>query len=192
MVSHFGQNFQAECLDRAERISLNINTRCLSENIVAHENRYTCFQSIAKWHINNHNHKDAEIYLNKMIALDPYDSTAYSELGLHQANRNEYIGATASFKQAVKLGPPGTSMNTYYYAKCLEITGNIHDSIEYLHKSASLDTTAVSPWLDLHELYNRNNDKINATSCVKHILSTPTLRNQLATNEIRNLESNII
>lgn len=191
MVSEFGPQLQTEILNRAENIALNMKGRCISENIIFLENQYTCYQSIAKWHLHNHDDEKTENFLNKMTEVDPNDSTAYSELGLHNIQMKKYDNAAAHFKKALERGPPGVSMNTYYYAKCIEILGHSVDGIKYLHESAELDDTAVSPWLDLFERYQKNNDAVNASKSAKHILSTPILRTQLETNEILNLQNYI-
>lgn len=189
MVSEFGQNMQAAYLQKSESLATNLRGLSAIENIISLENQYTCFQTMAKWHQHNGDTALTESYLNKMIQIDPYDSTGYSELGFHFVNIEDYKNASANFKKAMELGPPGTGMNAYYYAKCLEILGMHDEAIENLFKSTELDDQGISPWLDLAEYYVNQYHESKAIEIASHILNSPTLFEQLEKNEIIKLQN---
>lgn len=191
MVSEFNEDQQFQMLKRAEEIALALQGANDNENTLALENLYTCLQSVTKWHLRNKDHGNAETYFKKMIAIDPFDSTGYSELGLHYVQLENYSLAANYLQTAMKLGPPGTAMNAYYYAKCLELTGEIKESIHYLIETTTLDESALSPWIDLFEIYKNNNEITEAKKCAMHILSTEILRTQLENDETHSLQSYI-
>jgi tetratricopeptide (TPR) repeat protein len=189
MVTEFGIEKQVDFLKQAEKIADNMKSGSETEELVALENRYTCYQSIAKWHQHNNDIIKAENYLQKMIQLDPYDSTGHSELAFHYLKQDNYKEAAVSFKAAMSLGPPGTGMNAYYYAKCLEKLDRQNDAAEYLFQAAELDPQAISPLLDLVEYYTERNNPYNAQEIVKYILSTEILSEQLEKDEVIKLHS---
>lgn len=189
MVSEFGHEKQQTFLNRAESIAMSMNPESDSDKIIAEENKLVCFQSIAKWHQFNNKMDAAESYLNKMIEIDPYDSTGHSELGFHHLKQENFHEAAICFKSALILGPAGTGMNAYYYAKCLEQLDRKNDAIEFLFQSAELDPQAISPLLDLIDLYIQQKETVKAHSIAKHILNTELLNEQLDSNEISYLHN---
>lgn len=189
MVSEFGVNLQSEFINKAEYLAIKLRGQSQSEEIVALENKYTCFQSIAKWYHQNNDTKSCEIYLNNLIQIDPYDSTGHSELGFYYVQIEEFQDAGTCFKKAMELGPPGVGMNAYYYAKCLEKLGRKNEAVEYLQESAELDQQALSPWLDLTEYYLNENYFVRARETAKHILSTKILFEQLEKDELIKLQA---
>ncbi len=182
MENQFGTDLQFEFLNRAEQFAKTIKPQSEFENIVAAENLYTCSQTISKWYMSR-DLKSAENYLQQLISLDPYDSTGFSELGFFYINSDSYEMAAKYFLKAIDLGPPGTGMNTYYYAKCLEKLGNLKDAIVYLQKSTLLDNEAISPWLDLLVIFNKQNQASETKKIATHIFNTNYLFDQLEDDE---------
>ena len=99
-----------------------------------------------------------------------------------------YNKAANAFKKAMELGPPGTGMNAYYYAKCLEKIGNEPDAIHYLYESAKLDNHALSPWLDLLEHYSNKKQLEKTREIATYIYQTPDLKEQLEEHEITTIQ----
>jgi predicted Zn-dependent protease len=159
------------------------------EEIVAAENLFTITQSLAKWHILNDDLKTAESCLLELTSIDPNDSTGYSELAFFYLNQHKYQEAETNFKKAMSLGPPGTGMNTYYYAKCLEQLEKHDEAINYLHLSTELDKYAISPWLDLLELHSKEKNPNKMREIATYILSNECLMEQLDKNEIIHIKN---
>lgn len=189
MVSDFDIPTQNSFIYHAEQLARSLQGENQLEQIVAAENFYTCLQTLSKWSQINNDFTMAERHLLEMIKLDPYDSTGYSELGFLALKMNEIENASLHFEKAMELGPPGTGMNAYYYAKCQEKMGKNDEAINYLYHSASLDRQAISPWLDLLEHYNNNNQQQEAKRIANHIYSTSVLMEQLEHDEITQLQN---
>jgi tetratricopeptide (TPR) repeat protein len=147
-------------------------------------------QTMSKWSLFNKETEKAENYLCELITIDSHDSTGYSELGFFYLQTENYDKASQHFKSAIKLGPPGSGMNAYFYAKCLENLGREQESIEYLYESTKLDKDAISPWLDLMNYYIHQKQQDKASQIANHIYQSPTLFEQLEDDEaitIKNL-----
>lgn len=190
MVSEFSENQRTLLLERAEDIARNLTGSNEQEQAVAYENLYTCLQSISKWRQHLNDFASAETSLLEMITLDQYDSTGFSELGFLHQKMDKIVNARDNFARALELGPPATSMNAYYYAKCLEQTGQLEESIQYLYKSAELDEQAVSPWLDLLDYFSgRDSHNSETIKIANHIYGTAVLREQLEEHEIKHIQN---
>ncbi len=189
MVNEFDAETRLSFLNNAEKLARKISWKTEIEKIVADDNLFTCLQSISKWHHSNHDILNAELYLRELIIIDPYDSTGYSELGFFYVEVESYEKAAEYFMQAMKLGPPATGMNTYYYAKCLEKLGKNKDTITYLYKSTELDRQGISAWLDLidHFINQKNHRKV--CEIANHIYYSPILFEQLEDEEKLNLQT---
>lgn len=189
MVNEFDKKKQAFFLTMAEMHGERTLPPNDPNQYVVNENLYTCYQSIAKWHEMNGDLSRAEEYLLKMIRIDEYDSTGHSALGFLYLNQNGHQNAADCFKQAMELGPPGAGMNSYYYAKCLEAMGEHESSVNHLLHTLKLDDKAVSPYLDLFEVYKRDNDMTNAYVIAQNVINTPDLWEQLEDHEKKFLQS---
>lgn len=189
MVSTFNPHQQSEFLAKAEWTAMKMYSDNPSDKIVTHENLYTCFQSIAKWHEMNGEFDLAEEYLLRMIKIDPFDSTGFSALGFLYLNNHNYSMAADNFKKALDLGPPGAGMNAYFYAKCLENCGKKNEAVNYLLESANLDTQALSPRLDLIEHYKKNNNARMMNTIANQILNNQILRDQLENAELEYIKN---
>lgn len=189
MVEEFGDKNQFEFLRIAENLATNMPIVFESDKIVALENQYTCFQSIAKWHQQKDDKERALSYLKKMIDIDPFDSTAYSERGFHHIKYENYTDASLCFEKAIRLGPPGTGMNAYYLAQCLEKLGKPSDALIYLLESTKLDQQAVSPLIDLIDYYITDNKIKLAQEIVTKIFTNDILFEQLEDDEIIKLQN---
>jgi len=174
-------------LEKSEKLSRSLFSDIIIENIVYKENLYTTLQTMAKYAL-YHNKADIAISrLHEMINLDPFDSTAYSELGLLLFEQENYAEAIQMFHQARTLGPPGVGMNFYYEAKCHEFLGNMIKYVSLLESTTRIDPFAISPWLDLLDYYKNTaqNDMILKIS--KLILNQEILMEQLTTEEQQEL-----
>jgi tetratricopeptide (TPR) repeat protein len=190
MAIDFGNEKQKAFLDIAEHIARNLPWKTNVEKIVSGENLFTCLQTMSKWSLFNKEIEKAENYLCELITIDSHDSTGYSELGFFYLQTENYDKASQHFKSAIKLGPPGSGMNAYFYAKCLENLGREQESIEYLYESTKLDKDAISPWLDLMNYYIHQKQQDKASQIANHIYQSPTLFEQLEDDEaitIKNL-----
>lgn len=187
MVSELSFDIRTMFLNNALFLANNLKSNSEIENIVGLDNLYTCTQSFAKWHLINNDLQKAESCLHDLIVIDPFDSTGYSELGFFYIKNNSYHEAAKSFKKAMELGPPGTGMNAYYYAQCQKKIGNKDEAIKYLHHSTILDSQAISPWLDLLDLYSENITK--SYEIAFHIHNTEHLMEQLEEDEIQIIQS---
>jgi tetratricopeptide (TPR) repeat protein len=184
MVPEFGIETQSSFLNKAYNLAIHIQPKTEIEKVVALENQFTCKQSIAKWNLRNNKIEEAEASLIELTLIDPYDSTGFSELGLFYIQLENYAKASQFFYKALELGPPGVGMNTYYYAKCLEQLGETQDSIKYLHKTTEVDKEAISPWLDLMSLYEKNNNENQCRHIANFINTNKVLMEQMEDNEI--------
>jgi len=183
MVHPFGQERQEEFLTKAEQLARNLKGNTELEKMVAADNLYTCLQTMSKWQFHRKKTKESENYLLEMISIDPYDSIAYSELGFFYIKTESYENAVTQFKKALDLGPPGTGMNAYYYAKCLEKLGDEPNAVAMLYQSAEIDSQALSPWLDLMNYFGNKGQHHKAIEIANHINKTPILMEQLEEDE---------
>ena len=188
MASIFGVDQQSTWLKNAESIAREINGQSTTEKIAAQDNLYTCLQTQSKWNSHLQLFKEAENNLREMISINPFDSTAYSELGFFLMKFNKHEEAANNFKLAIKLGPPGVGMNAYYYATCLQQLGKNEDAVSAFYQCISYDHHAISPWLELFDYYVTNDKTDETRKIAKHLLSTKTLREQLEPEEIEKLE----
>lgn len=190
MITEVGKDKQNQFLKDAELIARNIKGNNSLEKLILKENLYTCLQSLAKWNI-YHNQLDfAYSNLTEMISLDPFDSTAYAEMGFFLFQQNVFKEASSYFKKAISLGPPAVGMHTYYYAKCLQELGK-KNAAYYLHQAAAIDKEAISPWLDLIDHYLGSKEIIEATKIAKRILKIKKYREQLEKDETTALKKMI-
>jgi tetratricopeptide (TPR) repeat protein len=189
MASKFGTELQSSFLNKSLELAKAMQPVTELEEIVAAENLFTITQSLAKWHILNDDLKTAESCLLELTSIDPNDSTGYSELAFFYLNQHKYQEAETNFKKAMSLGPPGTGMNTYYYAKCLEQLEKHDEAINYLHLSTELDKYAISPWLDLLELHSKEKNPNKMREIATYILSNECLMEQLDKNEIIHIKN---
>ncbi|HTM64594.1 MAG TPA: hypothetical protein VL360_08890 [Gammaproteobacteria bacterium] len=191
MVKEFSFDLQNEFLNKAEFLAMAAKTDHDYHEPVVLENQQICFQSIAKWHLQNGDMKNAEKYLNQMVMVDPYDSTGHSELGLFLIKLEAFEEAGKCFKKAMELGPPGAGMNAYYYAQCLINLGKETDAVDYFKKAAELDPLSISPLLDLLDYYNAKGDQSKANDIVNYIMKHDHLSEQLEAHEIKKMQTSI-
>ncbi len=189
MVNDMGEAFQQDCLDKSESIAHDMVSETALEKISAKENLLTLMQTKSKWAMRNQAKKNAENFLLEMIDLDIYDSTGYSELGLFYSNNELFQDALPMFKKAIQLGPPAVGMNTYYYGKCLELSGNTEMAMTAFYEAAQLDDESLSPWIDLFFIYWNTNQGCLAKKIAKHIFNTSTLKEQLLDDEVIKIKS---
>lgn len=183
MVTEFDHETQESFLSKAETMARNLPAKTEREIIIAKDNLFPCVQTLAKWTLTKKEIKKAEHYLQEMTTLDPYDSTGYSELGFFYFKIEDYDKAAIHFLKAITLGPPGTGMNAYYYAKTLEQLGKENEAVTYFYESTKLDPQAISPWLDLMNYYISQNQDKKVTEIANHIYTTSNLLEQLEDDE---------
>jgi len=179
----FNDSTRSLFLKKAETLARSLRPTNNIEHIIAQENLFNCLQTVAKWNISQNEINNAESNLLELIQIDPYDSTGFSECGFFYLSNESYEKAANYFQQALQLGPPGTGMNAYYYAKCLEQLGQTQKAFDCLHQSTQLDKYAVSPWLDLIDLYIDRNDSAQAKQIATHLFNEPILHEQLENEE---------
>ena len=189
MVAELEPALRTELLEKSLQLARDLQPNTDIEKVVSSDNLFTCLQSIAKWNLANGNSSQAKSNLKELLSIDPHDSTGFSELGFYYADKNAYELAVNHFESAMKLGAPGTGMNTYYYAKCLEKLGNQKDAIYFLRQAAKIDDQALSPWLDLLTLYSINNMTNKAKHVARYILNNPTMMEQLEEDEINDIQT---
>jgi len=191
MASDFGYDLQESFLNKAEELARNIQCKTEVEKIAAADNLFTCLQTISKWNMHNNKISTAEKYMKEMIEIDPYDSTGHSEIGFLYVNTENYENAAYHFMKAMELGPPGSGMNTYYYAKCLERLGREKEAITYLYEATKLDEEGLSPWLDLMNYFIDKKNQDKASQIANHIFNTPILFEQLEDDETKLIHAHI-
>lgn len=187
MINELGDT-QDDLLNQAEEIARNIKGASPLEEVLVKENLYTLLQTLSKWRARAGNDQIAEENLLEMLRIDPYDSTAYSEIGLFLSEKNRYEEAAPYFKQAAILGPPSVGMNLYFYAKCVEKTGNDVNLAELLEQVILADPDSISARLDLFDWYEKNRQIKASREIAQAILNTGTLLEQLENNERERLE----
>lgn len=184
MVKEYGESLQNDFLKKAEQIARDIKPNGVLEDILAKENLYTCVQTLSKWNTSLGQLVQAKSNLTEMIKIDPFDSTGYSEMGFFLSSHEKYEEAASQFKLASELGSPGVGMNTYYYAKCLQMLGKTDDAIVVLYESTKIDPEAVSAWIDLFDYYTDTNNITKQKEIALILLTNPIYRNQLEKDEI--------
>lgn len=184
MITELGPALQNTYLKKAEEIARGISQPSnKTEEIIIKENLYTCLQTLSKWNLHNKKPANAEINLTEMISIDPFDSTGHAEMGFFLLNQSRYKEASIFFNNAIKLGPPAAGMHAYYYAKSMQEIGKIDEAILAFKKATKLDNEAISPWLDLLDLYLENNETKKAKKIATLILNTPVYKEQIEDDE---------
>jgi hypothetical protein len=179
MIESLSVNEKTQLLIQSEELARNLSPNNQLEKIVRDENLYTLLQTLTKWYCKLNKIKNAKLCLDEMIKLDPFDSTAYSEMGLFLLEQNKHSDAAFFFKSASNLGPPSVGMNLYFYAKCLEkVKGNsVIPSL--LHKALTIDPDSISAALDLIDYYKKIGNIKKLKNIVNKIISTENLITQL-------------
>jgi tetratricopeptide (TPR) repeat protein len=202
-----GKEFQQQALDRAlqfaeaavspemESLAMElpapIQTLGTLERLAARDNLFTLCQTLSKWY----GRKEPAValqYYDRMVALDPFDSVAYSERGLFEFNRGEFQSACSDFEKAAILGPPGIGMNLYFLGKTQSKLGNLPVAITTLQLSEKADPMAVSASLELVEIYKQLGDATNASRVARRILDDTGLSDQLEDTELQGLRLAVI
>ena len=189
MVSSFSVQERSDFMLKSLKLSEAVSSTSELEKRVIRENLYTTCQSFAKWELFHHRDASAENFLEKMIELDPCDSTGYSELGLFFYQRKGYSKAAALFEKAATLGPPALGMNRYYQGLCAAELGLREEARELWQKAIECDPYAVSPWLEIFEQSRELNQLDQAKKTAEIILENFHLREQLDLNEVENLRT---
>ncbi|VEG92529.1 tetratricopeptide repeat protein [Legionella spiritensis] len=183
MDFEYGTAVRFSFLNKAEQLARTIHCKTTVEQIIAKDNLFTCIQSLSKWYLQQQDSSKAEEYLTELISIDPFDATGFSELGFFYFNLNRIEAAADCFEKAMQLGPPGSGMNAYYYAKCLEQLGDEYHSIKYLYEATKLDTCGVSAWLDLLFCFIKKKQIDKASDIAHHLYESLTLFEQLEDEE---------
>jgi tetratricopeptide (TPR) repeat protein len=185
MVEEISFKEKEQMLLESVTIANNIVPSNKLEQIILKENKVTLFQTMHKWYLNKKDFHNAEEYIQKIITLDPFDSNPYRVYGFFLMDLEKYAEAANYFELAHHKGPPMVAMNLYYYAKCLELVGkfDISDIVGLLCDVSKFDAYALSPWLDLFNIYVEQKDTIKATAISKHIMKTKDLYEQLTQDE---------
>jgi tetratricopeptide (TPR) repeat protein len=179
MSTIYGRDMQQQMLERA----LDNAERAVPEDaldvLVAKENFTVVMQTMAKWHESEGRESDAIGCLQRMVRLDRFDSTGFSELGLHHLRHERQEQALEAFGRARELGPPGLALNTYYHGICLAATGQIEEAERAYLASAQADPDALSPRLALIDLYAETGNGLRSKALAREILESPELAIQL-------------
>lgn len=184
MVPTQGRDKQSELLEQAYNHAVAASPSCDYEVLIKNENLFTLLQTLAKWNLFKGNHDISEEYLNDMIELDPYDSTAYSEYGLFLFHQNRFDEALNQFKLASELGPPSVAMNKYFIAQTMKSVNQSADIEPILKNIIEDDPLALSPLLELIEIYKNKSNLEMVNRLVNKVLSSSDLKDQLEENEI--------
>lgn len=175
-------------LNRASKILSTIIATTPLESLLIKEMQYTLYLTISKFLLYSKEDTDGFLkYINKMIKLDKYDSTAWLELGLFNFKRCHYETALIEFKNCVKLGPPSLSMSHFFKGLCYKNLNKTQAMISSFEKSIEYDDTALSPVLELAIHFN-NTDIKRAIKLKNQILNNNNLYEQLDPNEKLHLE----
>jgi tetratricopeptide (TPR) repeat protein len=189
MVKEYNKLQKQSFIENAEMISRNLISNKYLERILLKENLYTCLQTLSKWNQSIQNNIKAVDNIQEMISIDPYDSTAYTELGLIYMKDKKFSLAAENFKLAVEQGPPAVGMNNYFCAKSLQNQGHEKEAIVKLYETTLIDVEAISPWLDILKFNIDIKNKTNTLQVAKYIFSKKNLKEQLDNDELSKIKS---
>lgn len=177
-----------DCLLRSIACSEMAQPANTVERIVKDENDVTLNLTLAKWF----GRQDAQRkihYLQRLIELDPWDSTAYSELGLHFFKQSAWEVAHQWFQKAVDLGPPALGMNMYFKAEAELKLGRLQEAEASFRLAANIDPEGVSPHLSLIAMLQEQQRLQDAREAARKVLNEPDLCEQLSEEEIQQLQA---
>jgi tetratricopeptide (TPR) repeat protein len=81
----------------------------------------------------------------RVLELDPYDSTAWCEVGQVRLKRKECLEAAQAYAAAALLGPPASAIGRYMAGRCFRDLGQPLLAA-FFHKAAlEIDSLAISP-----------------------------------------------
>ena len=183
MSPFFNKDKTLEYLKLANEILEGINPESELDELVKRENLYTLYLTMSKYYLYQEINEDMFFkYQNKMIELDPYDSTPFCELGLYCLKQKNFSQAEIYFEKCVLLGPPSLAMSYYYLGESFENQGQTIKALEAYDSCFKYDPEAISPLLKKFEIL-RSLDSIKAYSIARQILDSTDLYEQLSEDE---------
>jgi tetratricopeptide (TPR) repeat protein len=184
MLASTEAKFAWHHLEESMKYALNATPETDYDEIVKKENLLNLHQSFSKAYAFTKDMDKTESHLKAMLEIDTYDSVVQLEIGLFYFNNNKYDLALKHFIRAFELGPPSLGMNAFFVGKCNLELNKFDEAIEAFQTSTTFDEEAVSPLLELFQIYKISNDTSNMISVAKQLLDTPCLREQLELDEI--------
>ncbi|MGE3607939.1 MAG: hypothetical protein AB7I27_00025 [Bacteriovoracaceae bacterium] len=176
-------------LKKSEQILHSIEAASELELIAKKECLGTLYLTFSKYFLYQEN---SEILyrqcLENIIALDPFDPSAYGELALREFKLKNYSAAIELLRKCLDLGPPFLGMYQYYLGICLEELGDNTNAEMAYRENVKLDAFALSPKLRLFSLL-KIKDPIKAKEVAVDILNNPDLYEQLTREEKCELEN---
>lgn len=174
MVSALGIDQQTIFLEKALKYAIKALPDGDYQVLIKNENLYTLTQTLCKWAFFRDDFNQSENHFNEMVKIDPFDAIAYTEYGLFLFQQQRFYEALEKFNQASDLGPPSVAMNKYFIIQVLQKIEPNSDFITMLNEVLRDDPLALSPWLDLVEIYKKKRDLHMVHKTVNHILTSPT------------------
>lgn len=163
MAAAFPMDKKKAQLDEALRLAnraveKSVKTGDAAEIAAARENVYTLHLTLSKFSRRS-SVAQAEGHLRMMVALDRYDATGWTELGILLVEQERWDEAGSAFATAIEAGPPGLAMNLYFHGRCLLATGDALGARLAFASAAEADDAAVSPRLELARLAAGRGDR---------------------------------
>lgn len=183
MSPYFPEERTEDYLRNAESLLLSIKPINEREAIVRDENLFTLYLTFSKFHLYQKNNVPEFLTcMEKMMTIDPHDSTAPGELGLFYFRKENYTEAEKFFRKCTQMGPPSLAMNLYFLGECLEKRGELEEAIRTYEECTSYDPEGLSPVLRLYEIKKEIHPK-EAELIRDLILKNPSLNDQLTEEE---------
>lgn len=123
-----------------------------AEQLAAHENLTTVFESRTKEALWLGDIDLAEERAKKMIKMEPLYSRYRLQLGEILIKQGKVEEASKIYRSAARLGPPGTSIAWFMAGQCHEKMGDIDIACDCYLASVQMDELAISAVERLHYL----------------------------------------
>ncbi|RCJ15163.1 hypothetical protein A6S26_07440 [Nostoc sp. ATCC 43529] len=153
LLQHDKQTVVRE-MDLCESLAESLTHECKNEReeIAAHENLTTVFESRTKEALWLDEIDLAEERATKMIQMEPLYSRYRLQLGEILIKQGKIEEAARMYRSAARLGPPGTAIAWFMAGQCHEKLGELEIACDCYLASIEMDSLAISAVERLHNL----------------------------------------
>ncbi len=130
-------------MDESEFYAASLNAGDEYQQIVIEENRNIILESRTKEALWLRNIDLAQERSQQLVQRDPFDPKYYVELGEILIKQGKYEEAAKTYRSAIRLGPPYTSIAWYMAGQCYQALGELDMASDFYLACLKLDPVAI-------------------------------------------------
>lgn len=131
-------------MDLAEEFALNAPVSSNIEKVVLKDLLVSTYESRMREALILNDLELGETYIQKAIAIDPWDSKLLIELGEIYLKQGKLLKAAKQYSLAARLGPPGTAIAHYLSGYCYETLGDLDEALKSYLMALEIDPYGLS------------------------------------------------